>query len=228
MASRESTSRAPSIFAISTELFHGITSNLNVLDIHSLRLTCHHFHAVIPPVPPPTHSDLLNAETIHFLACVGCKRLRRSAKFSTKMVKKHKRPGGRQARSRFCIECGRRPLPGTHRYMLGQRWEEGVVPYVRCIRCTEIDIAPDDKIVKLCLSCHQQNLERKRAAEEQDRLWKEVNDQKQRRLLREERRRNWIHSGRAQSEFSSHDPASEQYSESIDWGFGIDMNSAHS
>jgi hypothetical protein len=102
------------------------------------------------------------------------------------------------------------------------------VPFARCLRCRSIARGPEDKAVKLCLSCHGQDLERARATQEQERVWRRVNEQKERRLLRAERRQDWINSGRALSDYSS--DASEHGSQDLwDWGQDDDMNySAHS
>jgi hypothetical protein len=71
-------------------------------------------------------------------ACVGCTRLRPKAAFSPGMHKK-KRPGQPEAHTRFCIECGCRPLPGPYRYMLRSQWEEDCVSFVRFAECGNID-----------------------------------------------------------------------------------------
>jgi Zn ribbon nucleic-acid-binding protein len=77
------------------------------------------------------------------------------------MARKKKAPGRKEAH-RFCFECGRRPLPGVHRYQLASRWEEYGVPFVRCTECRSIARAPDNQplrlrgswdIVALCVSC---------------------------------------------------------------------------
>jgi hypothetical protein len=223
MALLESTPSSASFLALPIEIHAAISSQLEFLELYTLRLTCHYFHSLIPP---PTHDELLAIETttFDFLACIGCTRLRPAATFSAKMVKKKKAPGGSQAHNRFCIECGRRPLPGVHRYTLGSRWEEHGVPFARCLRCRSIARAPDDKAVKLCLSCHGQDMRRARVVEEQKGLWKEVREQKERRLLRAERRQKWIESGRALSDYSS-EGTSEQGSRDLwDWGQDDDMN----
>ena len=152
------------------------------------------------------------------------------ATFSRNMFMKKKIPGGAQAHSRFCIECGRRPLPGVHRYTLGSRWKENGVPFVRCFSCKIVARALEDQTVLICLSCHMQDLERVRAAEEFERVRREARLRDERRSLREERRRNWVERGFPLSDFSSADPRDQDDSDSDwDWGQDDDMNySAHS
>jgi hypothetical protein len=228
MALLEPTSSPPSFLALPTEIHAAVSSHLEFLDLHTLRLTCHYFHSLIPP---PTHGELLAVETttFDFLACIGCVRLRPAATFSAKMVKQKKAPGGSQAHNRFCIECGRRPLPGVHRYTLGSRWEEHGVPFARCLRCRRIARGPEDKAVELCLSCHGQDMQRVRAIEEQERVWREVGEQKERRFLRAERRQKWIDSGRAPSDYSSEGTSEQGSRDPMDWGQDNAMNhSAHS
>jgi hypothetical protein len=74
MALLEPTSSHRSFLALPTEI-HTVIPSLKFFDLHSLWLTCHYFHKL---VPVPTHTGLLKHETtaIDFLACVGCTRLR--------------------------------------------------------------------------------------------------------------------------------------------------------
>jgi hypothetical protein len=226
MASLEPSSCPLSLLALPTEIHAVILTHLRFLDLHTLRLTNHYLHALIPL---PSHAEFLTVETsgFDFLACVGCTRLRPTATFSPKMFKKKKAPGGSQAHNRFCFECGRRPLPGVHRYMLGSRWEEYGVPFARCLRCGSIARGPEDQAVPLCLSCHTQDLERVRAAGELERVRREARGRKERRLLRAERRRKWIDGGRALSDYSSED-TSEQYVREDLWDWGQDDDISYS
>ncbi|OBT61335.1 hypothetical protein VE03_09536 [Pseudogymnoascus sp. 23342-1-I1] len=218
-----------SLLTLPTEIHAAILTHLQFFDLHALRWTNRYFHALLPP---PTHAELLSAETLEtgFLACVGCTRLRPVATFSSKMFIKKKVPGGTQAHNRFCIECGRRPLPGLHRYMLGSRWKENGAPFARCLKCKIIAKGPEDQAVPLCFSCHTQDLERVRAAEELERVRREARWREERRSLRAERRRNWVERGFALSDFSSEDPSEQDDPEyQWDWGQDDDMNySAHS
>lgn len=230
MASPELSSRPLSLLALPPEIHAAILPHLQFLDLHTLRLVNHYFHAL---VLPPTHAELLSVEktpNFDFLACVGCTRLRPVASFSIKMFTKKKAPGGAQAHNRFCIECGRRPLPGVHRYMLGSRWQEYGVPYARCKRCRTIAQGPEDQAVPLCFSCYTRDLERARAVEELKRVQTEAREREKRRSLRAERRQRWIERGLALSDFSSED-SSEQDDREYQWNWGQDddMNySAHS
>ncbi|CZT40884.1 uncharacterized protein RSE6_00555 [Rhynchosporium secalis] len=214
-----------------TEIHAAVLPWLQFLDLQTLRMVNHYFQDLIDPVriPLPTHAELLSAEkTTRFkhrcFACVGCTRLRPISKFSKKMIRKGKAPGSGQAHSRFCIECGRRDLPGLHRYMLGSRWDDDDIPYVRCIRCKTIARGPEEKAVQLCLSCHRQDSEseKARAAEELKRIQTEIKEQVNMRILRAERRIAWVESGRAMSDFSSEDSESERDDWEYDGGYGWD------
>lgn len=225
MASPELSSPPLSLLALPQKIHIAILPHLQFLDLHTLRLVNHYFHALILP---PTHAELLSAETtpkFDFLACVGCTRLRPVAKFAIKMSTKKKASGNAQAHNRFCIECGRRPLPGVHRYMLGSRWHEHGVPYARCKRCRVIARGPEDQTVPLCFSCHTQDLEKARAVEELKRVQNEAREWEERMSLRAERRRRL-------SDFSSEDSGEQDdrgYECYWDMGQDDDMNySAHS
>jgi hypothetical protein len=188
----------PSLLALPIEIHAEIFTNLCFPDLYSVRLINQYFHAIIPP---PAHAELLTAETLDFareintFACVGCTRLRPQATFSPKMVKRKKAAGGTEARNRFCIECGRRPLPGVHRYQLGSRWEEAGVLFVRCLRCTAITLGPEDQNVPLCLSCYTQDLVRERAAKELERVRRERREREERRQRLTAIRREWVERG---------------------------------
>jgi hypothetical protein len=218
---------APSLLALPMEIHAAIFTNLCFPDLYIVRLINHYFYDMIPP---PTHAELLTAETSDFarenniFACVGCTRLCPEAVFSPKMVKRKKAAGGTEARNRFCIECGRRPLPGLHRYMLGARWEESGMLFVRCLRCTTITMGPEEQNVPLCLSCHTQDLERARAAKELERVRREAREQEERRQRRTERRREWIERGFALSDFSEYTSEEDSEADPWDWGQDDDMN----
>jgi hypothetical protein len=198
MSLQEAASSPPIFLTLPNELHTAISTHLDFLDLHALRLTCHYFHA---RRPPPTHADYLKAERelVDLLACVGCKRLRHVSKFSAnmKMKKKGKASGGKSAATRFCVECGCRPLPGRYRYMLGSRWEQGGVSFVRCSRCRICAEGPTQN-VRLCVSCYGQDLQKSRGP--QYTLWSEENQLTEGRLQCLERQ-HWIDSGRAESEY---------------------------
>lgn len=147
-------------------------THLPFLDLHTLRLTNHYFHALIPP---PTHLDLVKAEMseFHFLTCEGCTRLRPTDKFSSKMTKKNKGPHGYKSYSRFGIDCGRRPLPVLNRYTRGVRWDERGVPFVRCLKCIRVAQAPNDRTIKT--SCHKA-IGKVRAAAELEKVQREARE----------------------------------------------------
>jgi len=217
MASSETLIRLPhTLLTIPVEIQTYIMGHLDIPGLQTLRLSCNYFYIIIPP---PVHADLVAIEAslqgnIDYFACVGCTTIRPRAMFSPSMLKKKKTSGGSQACNRFCNECGRRPLPGLHRWTMGIRWEEddtrgSYVPFVRCLGCERIARAPADKAIRLCLGCHTYDIERVRAAEEVQRVQKEFNDREERRRMREDRRIQWIASGYAASDFSQHDPGSE-------------------
>lgn len=219
------------LLTLPTEMQDSILTHLPFLDLHTLRMTNHYFYNLIPP---PTHNDLLEAEKseIGLYACVGCMKLRRKECFSSNMTKKKKVLGGLEAHNRFCIECGRRPLPGEHQYTRGQRWDENGNPFVRCFKCQRTAQAPEDRSVQLCLSCHTQDLERQRQAEVRKRVQRESEARDQRRLLRAERRRHHLEHGGAASDTEEEDTSEEEYQDSPFWGYAgseYEMNySAHS
>lgn len=226
MASLEPSSPL-SLLTLPVEIQAAITTYLEFFDLSTLRFANRYFYAL---VPAPTHAELLSAESLEpgFLACAGCTRLRPMATFSPKMTLSKKRAGGTQAHTRFCIECGRRPGPGEHRYTLGTRWKENEVPFVKCLSCKITAEGPKDQALRICVSCHRQDLERVRAAEVLKRVRSEAREREERRLRREERRRDWVERGFTPSDFSSADPREEDDSES-DWGQDDDMNySGHS
>lgn len=176
--SKMSSSNSVSLVALPTEMHLAIIEHLSLLDLHTLRLTNHYFYALIPP---PTHADLLVIEQSRlirqkrFFACVGCTKLRPKAAFSPEMYKKKKnRPGQPGARERFCIECGRRPLPGPHRYKLGLQWKEDGVCFVRCVECENIARGFQYLAAPVCLSCHRQRLEAYRNVDEMHRVQREA------------------------------------------------------
>lgn len=98
------------------------------------------------------------------------------------------------------------------------------MPFVRCLSCRSIAEGPQDKAAKLCVSCLGQAVRRARAVRERQMVWREVAEQKERKLLRAERRQNWIDSGRAMSDFSSQDPSEQGSRDAWDWGQDDDMN----
>lgn len=163
------------------------------------------------PLFPGQHTSSFSKLRRKFtlVACVGCVRLRRKDKFSPKMTKSRKSSGGAHAGNRFSIECGRRPLPGEYRYLRGCRWEEHGVPFVRCLNGITIVWVPRDQLMKHCLSCHSQDLEKEKAAEELERVRRETREIEQIWQQRAERRRRFIEQGGALSDSFSEDTSEE-------------------
>lgn len=127
----------PTFITLPTELHLLITTHLPLLDKYTLRLTCRHFHHSISP---PAVSDLVELESSNWardkllLACGGCLRLRYASEFSSD---RSYLPFSLRSR-RFCLSCGHRPLPGSHRYQEGDKWHEEGSLMVRCRTCAGI------------------------------------------------------------------------------------------
>lgn len=70
---------------------------------------------------------------------------------------------GRKKFSRFCADCGSRPLTGTKedafKYSKGNIWrckvkgEDKETTFVRCNKCGGCKVAAENKKVKLCREC---------------------------------------------------------------------------
>lgn len=217
LAPQEISKRPFSLLGLPAEIHTAIFTHLPCLELQSLRLTNHYFHGLIPPLSRPlTHAKILTVEALGIsgcLACVSCTRLRPMARSSSKMTKRRKMAGGAEPHNRFCIECGRRPLPGVHRHSLEARWEECGTSFVRCLRCASIAIGPKDHAVQLCYSCHTQDLDRERVAKEQERVLWEAKRREQSILLHPERhverRRRWAEGGHNQSGYWLDDTTDE-------------------
>ena len=115
--------KKPSFINLPTELHLAVTTHLSLLDRYFLRLSCRHFYHLIQP---PIVHDLVELEFSGWardrllLTCGGCLRLRPSYCFSSDRAYLPKSLCSR----RFCLECGHRPLPGSHRYQEGDKWHE--------------------------------------------------------------------------------------------------------
>lgn len=92
------------------------------------------------------------------------------------------------------------------------------------MRCKTIARAADEPSVPLCLSCHRQDQERSRAAQELERVRREASEREQRHADRAVRREEWIAGNRAPSEFSDFDDKSQYPSddEYYKWDMGQD------
>ncbi|PLN86701.1 hypothetical protein BDW42DRAFT_189965 [Aspergillus taichungensis] len=77
-----------------------------------LKLTSSYFNSLLPGL---SHQDLLQAEKSryatfrHLYACRCCLRLRSADQFARRMLERRRSRGGRDARKRFCVECGLTP-----------------------------------------------------------------------------------------------------------------------
>lgn len=235
--------RALSLNALPHELQLEITGFLSFVDTQMLRGTSRHFQNLIPS---PTHDDLLKAEDTFevrmkkLLYCNACSRLRKADKFSAKMQRTNAKGNKGGKWTRFCIECGIRPLTGNaadkRKFGRGIRWHNCGVPFVRCLRCGRCAQTHASGMVKLCLGCHTQDVETARRQAEMDRIERERSERAERHAQREERRQVWLSDGvGAPSEFSDYDKSVVDAYDQDDWeqdnyaGVEFEMNySAHS
>lgn len=133
----ESSPQSPNFVSLPTELHVCIISHLSLVDVYFLRLTNRHFYNLIRP---PSVQDLIRLESTLWardrllVTCGGCLRLRYGSQFSSD---RSYLPSSLRGR-RFCLECGRRPLPGSHRYQEGDKWHEDGSLMVRCRTCKGI------------------------------------------------------------------------------------------
>ncbi|KAJ6118813.1 hypothetical protein N7471_013433 [Penicillium samsonianum] len=146
-----------------------------------LRRSC---WAIRKSIPSPTHAKLIEAETDDFgrqnnlYACRDCLRLRPRAKFGDKMIKKEKSKWGRDARDRWCVDCGIDPRPGTNRYTAGNHIEIFGEHNVICLRCRKFQAGALENGIPLsvCQVCQrnaktiEERKEADRARQERDRL----------------------------------------------------------
>lgn len=146
---------SPTLSNLPTELRLAFLTHLPLIDIYTLRLTNHLFYHLIPP---PTVDDLISIESTAYardaqlLTCGGCTRLRHYRHFSSD---RSYLPVSLRNR-RFCLDCGRRPLPGGHRYQDGASWHEDGVLLVRCRACKGIVRARPGRSV--CVGCCEREI----------------------------------------------------------------------
>ncbi|KAJ6137396.1 hypothetical protein N7471_003882 [Penicillium samsonianum] len=155
-------------------------------NIH-LKLTCSYFNSLIPPL---THDELLLAErTDHAVAhdlyvCCYCLRLRPAYQFAQRMLQRRRSKGARDARKRFCVDCGlmQRGEAEEARYGPGAQIVVQGVSYVLCIVCKRFEVRAsesDGRYPSLCRNCFErsavertkmtrQETERRRQAEERN------------------------------------------------------------
>ena len=129
-------------------------------DIH-LKLTSSYFNSLLPRL---SHQDLLQAEksryatSRHLYACRCCLRLRSADQFARRMLERRRSRGGRDARKRFCVECGLTPRSESQeaRYGRGAIIDIQGVLYVVCMACRKLGIAWREKwgnMSSLCEGC---------------------------------------------------------------------------
>ncbi|KAL4915873.1 hypothetical protein BDW62DRAFT_203176 [Aspergillus aurantiobrunneus] len=117
MASFKLTSLPPELHLL-------VSSYLAFPDYVNLKTTCSYFYKLIPTL---THAQLLDAETTDFAvardlyACRYCRRLRPAGAFADRMLCQGRGRRGRNAKRRFCVNCGLQPRgeDGEARYGRG-------------------------------------------------------------------------------------------------------------
>ena len=127
-----------SLSSLPPEIHLLILPHLPTLARLLLRLTSSHFYLLIPP---PLRWELENLEHgilnlgrikhLRYMTCGGCIRLRPMNKFA----RNHLFYCTVIPDRKFCLECGKRDLPGPFRYKEGDVWDEGGVDYVTYVRC---------------------------------------------------------------------------------------------
>lgn len=99
-----------SLLGLPIELQEIILEHLDPSESIPLKLTCHHFNNFIPPAEK--HDKLLAAERSPFArrknlyACRECLHLLPASKFADQMLRYRRAKNERDARKRFCLECG--------------------------------------------------------------------------------------------------------------------------
>lgn len=174
------TKNTPTLSTLPLELLFDILDDVSYNDVQAFRRTSHHFFSILPP-PMDTHLEKarssLYAADGKLLACAGCLRLLPQWKFARRMIseaaareynyldeaevfryiavkKTAVNTTDLPRRDRFCIECGRRDLPGPYRYQLGDQWEDHYLHwYVRCEKCKKINRAALDIKLRMCKFC---------------------------------------------------------------------------
>ncbi|KAL4786322.1 hypothetical protein BJX76DRAFT_321545 [Aspergillus varians] len=146
------------LMSLPPELHIQLTTQLEFPDSISLKTTCAYFYHLIPAL---NHTELLNAETTEFAvskdlyACRYCRRLRPGRYFADRMLCRGRGRRGRDARKRFCVECGLAPRgeSGEARYGRGaQLFMQGVY-HVICCDCGNFELGiPGWKRVR-CARC---------------------------------------------------------------------------
>jgi hypothetical protein len=127
------------LLTLPVELQFMVAGYLSPRDSIYLKLTCHHFHTIIPPL---TYHQLLEAKTPWFgreeryCACGDCLRLRPTSKFADNMLftSWNKWTGLPKDKKRFCVECG---LKG--RYARNSHIAMGGVHHVFCDVCGQLE-----------------------------------------------------------------------------------------
>lgn len=149
------------------ELHTAIAAHLSFPDILNLKYTNRYLSALIPPL---AHSELLEAEktplssfargtgilsTPEYYACKDCLRLRPKSKFADNMTKGGRGCKGSTAFTRFCLDCGLNPKPGTTRYTRGSIILVGGRKFVLCAECVRFKPAVAKSVVdkRRCHDC---------------------------------------------------------------------------
>ncbi|KAL3467921.1 hypothetical protein BJX64DRAFT_282808 [Aspergillus heterothallicus] len=148
------------LLTLPPELHLLLLTHLTFPEKSHLKLTCHYFHTLIAPM---THDELLTAENTQFAterdlyACRYCLRLRHRDKFADRMLRRARGRRGRDARKRFCVQCGLKPREGGEaRYGAGARVVLRGQVYVLCMECGGFGVAgvlPGGVVAEVCSGC---------------------------------------------------------------------------
>jgi hypothetical protein len=118
------------LLALPTELLDEIVENLDSGGLVHCRLTCRYFYYNIPPLSK--HEQLLAAENLasavreNMYACRVCLHLLPASKFADQMLRTRLAKGQKDARNRFCLECGLKPLTSkSKKFKYKHRWGPG-------------------------------------------------------------------------------------------------------
>lgn len=127
-----------SLCVLPTEILLMIAGHLDLFSRILLRCSSRLFRGTIPP---PTHMELVEAETSQFgiqnalYACQDCLRLRPGAEFADNMLNKSKAKSGCNVRLRWCVDCGLKPASRHYSIHLGQhhRYSKQIIRHLHAL-----------------------------------------------------------------------------------------------
>jgi hypothetical protein len=156
----------------------------------ALKVTCRYFYHLINlasynPTKQDIHRHLVEAETwplyrsctadpdVKYLACSECVHLLPSSRFGDSQQQRHRKLGGKEARTRFCFDCGVK----EGRYRRGARHQIGFAGkyWLICHQCGDVMEWPE-------FPSHKENNQECRECEEN---WVEDSSESESESLRE-------------------------------------------